>query len=110
MFVFLRQELDQLWTRIQTLEDRSKPARAELSSVSATSPEDNEDTQVAAGPEEGEERDMGGKEGKEEEGDEELSTDTGKKEREKAAMVIQTNWREHRNRVCHTPQLCRRRD
>ncbi|XP_070845910.1 IQ domain-containing protein E isoform X1 [Chaetodon trifascialis] len=93
-----KQELDQLWARIQTLEDRSQPAKAELSSVSATSPEDNEDTRVAAGREEGEERDTGGKGEKEEEGDEELGADAEKKERETAASVIQTNWRGHRNR------------
>ncbi|XP_070780262.1 IQ domain-containing protein E [Enoplosus armatus] len=88
-----KQELDQLWARIQTLEDRGKPAQGELSSVSATSPEDNEDTQAGTGLEEAEERDTGGKE--KEEGDEELQ-DAEKKE--KAALVIQTNWREHRNR------------
>ncbi|XP_044046585.1 IQ domain-containing protein E isoform X2 [Siniperca chuatsi] len=92
-----KQELDQLWARIQTLEDRSTPAQAELTSLSATSPKDNEDTQAGAGLEEGEERDTGGKE-KEEERDEELSRDAEKKDREKAALVIQTNWREHRNR------------
>lgn len=91
-----------MYARIQTLEDRSKSAQAELSAVSATSPEDHEDTQTGAGLEEGEERDTGGKEEKEEEeeGDEELGTDAEKKDREEAALVIQTNWREHRNRVC----------
>lgn len=107
MCAFLRQELDQLLERIQTLEDRSQPAQAELSSLSATSPEDNEDTQAVAGLEEGEQRDTGGKE-KEGEGDGELGTDAEKKEREKAALAIQTNWREHRNRVCNTPRLCKR--
>lgn len=105
MFVFLRQELDQLWVRIQTLEDRSK-AQSELSPLSATL---HEDTQAGAGLEEGEERDTGGQK-KEEEDDEELGKDAEKKEREKAAFVIQTNWREHRNRVCNTPQLCKRSD
>ncbi|XP_076583788.1 IQ domain-containing protein E [Chaetodon auriga] len=93
-----KQELDQLWARIQALEDRSKPAQDELSSVSATSPEDNEDTRFAAGREEGEERDAGGKQDKEEQGEEELGTNTEKKKREKAALVIQANWRGHRNR------------
>ncbi|XP_038568819.1 IQ domain-containing protein E [Micropterus salmoides] len=88
-----KQELDQLWVRIQTLEDRSK-AQSELSPLSATL---HEDTQAGAGLEEGEERDTGGQK-KEEEDDEELGKDAEKKEREKAAFVIQTNWREHRNR------------
>lgn len=99
--MFLRQELDQLWARIQTLEERS--AQAELSAVSATSPEDKEDTQAGAGLEEGEERDTGGTEEKEGGGDEGLGADAEKKGREKAALVIQTSWREHRNRVCNTP-------
>ncbi|XP_073319912.1 IQ domain-containing protein E [Pagrus major] len=91
-----KQELDQLRARIQTLEDRSKPAQAEPSSVSASSPEDNEDTQAGAGM--GEKRETASKEEKEGAGAEELCTDAGMKEREKAALVIQTNWREHRNR------------
>ncbi|XP_075947680.1 IQ domain-containing protein E isoform X1 [Anarhichas minor] len=85
-------ELDQLWARIQTLDDRSKPAQAELPSLSAASPEDHKDTPAGAGPEEADERDTKGREEKEGGGDEE------KKEREKSASVIQTNWREHRNR------------
>lgn len=79
---------------IQTLEDRIKPAQAELSSLSATSPEDTQ--ALRAGLEEGGERDAGGKEGKEELG-------TEKKERERAALVIQRNWREHRKRVGDKP-------
>ncbi|XP_070683993.1 IQ domain-containing protein E [Pempheris klunzingeri] len=90
-----KQELDQLWARIQTLEDRRKAAQAELCAPSATSPEGNEDTQPVAGLEEGEKGDTGGKE-KEGEGDEEVGTE--KREREKAALAIQTKWREHRNR------------
>ncbi|KAK9540691.1 hypothetical protein VZT92_003128 [Zoarces viviparus] len=86
-------ELDQLWARIQTLEDRSKPAQAELPSRSAASPEDHEDTQAGAGPEEGDERDTKGREEEKEGGG-----DEEKKEREKSASVIQMNWREHRNR------------
>lgn len=107
LFVPLRQELDKLRARIQTLEDRSKPAQAEPSSVSASSPEDNEDAQDGAGV--GEERETGSKEEKEGAGDEELGTDAGMQQREKAALVIQTHWREHRNRVGNTPQLCKRR-
>ncbi|XP_054460638.1 IQ domain-containing protein E isoform X2 [Anoplopoma fimbria] len=88
-----KEELDQLLARIQTVEDRSKHAQAELSSLSATSPEDHEDTKAGAGLEEGDERGAGGREEeKEGGGDEEL------KEREKSALVIQTNWRQHRNR------------
>lgn len=108
MFVFLRQELEQLKARIQTLQDSGKPAQAELSSPSATSPGDHEDTQPVAGLEDGVERVTGGKEEKEGEGDEELSTDAELKDREKAALTIQASWRKHRNRVCNTPQLCKR--
>ncbi|XP_074485831.1 IQ domain-containing protein E isoform X1 [Sebastes fasciatus] len=91
-----KQELDQLCARIQTLEDRSKPAQAELSSLSSL--EIHEDFQTGAGLEEGEERDTGGEEEKEVEEDEKLGTDAEKKEREKATLVIQTKWRKHRNR------------
>uniref|UniRef100_A0A8C2W8G2 IQ domain-containing protein E n=2 Tax=Cyclopterus lumpus TaxID=8103 RepID=A0A8C2W8G2_CYCLU len=89
-----QQELVQLLARIQTLEDRSKPAQAELPSLSATSPEDHEDTRAGAGPEEGGEGDTGSREEEGGGGEEEEL----KKEREKSALVIQTNWREHRNR------------
>lgn len=107
LFVSLRQELDQLRARIQTLEDGSEPAHAEPSSASASSPEDNEGAQDGAGV--GEERETGSKEEEEGAGDEEMGTDAGMREREKAALVIQTHWREHRNRVGNTPQLCKRR-
>ncbi|XP_032384546.1 IQ domain-containing protein E isoform X2 [Etheostoma spectabile] len=86
-----KQELDQLWARIQTLEDKGKPAEDELSSLSATSPED---TLAGTGLDEGEETDTGVKEEKGGEGEE----DAGNREREKATLVIQTFWREHRNR------------
>ncbi|XP_056266014.1 IQ domain-containing protein E isoform X3 [Pseudoliparis swirei] len=89
-----QQELAQFLARIQTLEERSKPAQAELPSLPGTSPEGHEDTRVGAGPEEGDERLTGSREEEEEGGGgEEL-----KREREKSALVIQTNWREHRNR------------
>ncbi|TNN43650.1 IQ domain-containing protein E [Liparis tanakae] len=94
-----QQELAQLLARIQTLEERSRPAQAELPSLPGTSPEVHEDTRVGAGPEGGGERLTGKREEEEEEeeggggGEEEL-----KREREKSALVIQTNWREHRNR------------
>lgn len=93
-----KQEVDQLLARIQTLEDESKAAQAELCSRSASSPKDNEDTETGAGLEEGERRPGGGREEEEGGGDEELGSAAAKKEREKAALVIQTNWREHRNR------------
>lgn len=105
---FLRQELEQLRTRIQTLEeDRSKLAQAELSPFSPTTQENHEDTQDTAGLQEGEEKDTGGQE-KEGEGAEKRSENGRKKEREKAASIIQTNWREYRNRVCNRPQLCKK--
>ncbi|XP_008301468.1 IQ domain-containing protein E [Stegastes partitus] len=94
-----KQELEQLWARIQTLEeDRTKSAQAdELShSLSPSVAESQEDTQGRAGLDEGEKRDTGCKD-KEAEGDE-LCTEAETKEREKAALIIQTNWREHRNR------------
>lgn len=93
-----KQELEQLRARIQTLQDSGKPAQAKLSSPSATSPGDHEDTQPVAGLEDGVERVTGGKEEKEGEGDEELSTDAELKDREKAASTIQASWRKHRNR------------
>ncbi|XP_059192512.1 IQ domain-containing protein E [Centropristis striata] len=93
-----KQELDQLWARVHTLEDRSNSAQAELFSLSATSPEDYEDTQAGAAVEESEERDTEGKEETAGEGDEEVRTDAEKEERERATLVIQKNWREHRNR------------
>ncbi|XP_023122554.2 IQ domain-containing protein E [Amphiprion ocellaris] len=95
-----KQELGQLWARIRTLEEnRSKSAQAELSSSlspTTSNKESQEDTQGRAGLEEGEERDTRCKE-KEAEGDE-LCTEAEMKEREKAALVIQKNWRQHRNR------------
>lgn len=100
VFVFLRHELDQLWSRVQTLEEeRTKPAQVELSSLPLTKPENHEDT---GGTEKHEEA-------KEELGDEVWGADLKKtsknslqKDREKAARIIQTNWREHRNRVSNT--------
>lgn len=98
-FVFPRQELKQLRTQIQTLEEEnSKLAQAELSSLPPTLAEE---TQGSTGVREGEERDTGSKE--EAEGGEESVTDDGEKEEmEKAALDIQICWREHRNRVCNT--------
>ncbi|XP_030591822.1 IQ domain-containing protein E isoform X2 [Archocentrus centrarchus] len=91
-----KQESKQLQARIQTLEEeRSKLAQAELSSLPPTMAEEtHEDTQGSTGL--GEERVSGCKE--EAEGDEVLAADEEKKEMEKAALDIQTCWREHRNR------------
>ncbi|KAF7663434.1 hypothetical protein LDENG_00209660 [Lucifuga dentata] len=100
-----KHEVEQLWSRIQALEEeRSKPAEVELSSLSPTTPENDKNTKAR-------EREMGGKEKqeepkKEEEGDEVWGADLEKKrsknglqnERQKAARIIQTKWREHRNR------------
>ncbi|XP_028260690.1 IQ domain-containing protein E [Parambassis ranga] len=88
-----KRELEQLWVRIQTLEEeKSKPAQVELSSLCPTTTGSHNETQGRAGLEEGEQRDTGCKK-EEAEGD-----DAKRKDTEKAAVVIQTNWREHRNR------------
>ncbi|KAM3864626.1 LOW QUALITY PROTEIN: IQ domain-containing protein E [Diretmus argenteus] len=103
-----KQELEQLWVRIQTLEEeRSKPAPVELSSPSTT-PENHENTQTREGPEEGEKRPTEDEEKQEEPKEEPKSAgdaeekrwseDRWRKEREKAARIIQTNWREHSDR------------
>ncbi|KAM7419650.1 hypothetical protein PAMA_016645 [Pampus argenteus] len=90
-----KQELEQLTARIQTLEeDRSKLAQAEMSSRSPTT---QEDTQNRARLEEGQETDTGGKEKEKEK--------RRQNEREKAASIIQTNWREYRNRISLTIHL-----
>ncbi|XP_061576045.1 IQ domain-containing protein E isoform X2 [Cololabis saira] len=91
-------ELEQLWARIQTLEDdRSKVSQPKLSSPPPTITESHEHTQHRADQEEGEERDSGYKE-KGAERDEELGIDAKMKERERAALIIQTHWRQHRQR------------
>ncbi|KAK5865552.1 hypothetical protein PBY51_019816 [Eleginops maclovinus] len=93
-----KEELDQLLARIQTLEDRSKPAPEEPASPSDTPPEHHEDSEAGAGVEEGGDGDTGGTEEKEGEREEELCREAGEKERENATLVIQTHWREHSNR------------
>ncbi|XP_069023565.1 IQ domain-containing protein E isoform X1 [Embiotoca jacksoni] len=94
-----KQELEQLWGRIQTLEeDRNKGSQAELSSPSPTMAESHQDTQGRAGLEEEEGRDTGCKEEEGVKGDEELGTDAKKNAKERAVSVIQRNWRKHRNR------------
>ncbi|KAL6111000.1 iqce [Pungitius sinensis] len=85
------QELEQLLARIQTLEEKSQAAQAELPPAAA--PEDHGDSGAGVRPEEGGKREATG--GKEEE-EEELGTE--EKEREKSALVIQRHWRQHSNR------------
>ncbi|XP_026158478.1 IQ domain-containing protein E isoform X2 [Mastacembelus armatus] len=100
-----KQELEQLWARIQILEgDQIKPAQAELSSVSASAEGDHRDTQDRSDLKAGETK---GTVGREKQGtkEEALGRNVEKrsekrqhKDREKAARIIQTNWREHRTR------------
>uniref|UniRef100_A0A1A8MPN9 IQ motif containing E n=1 Tax=Nothobranchius pienaari TaxID=704102 RepID=A0A1A8MPN9_9TELE len=88
-----RQELEHLRTRSQTLEEeRNKLVTAELSSPPPPPvvAENHGDTQ-----EEVEQMDTGCKE-KEVDGNEEHRTDAETRKREKAALVIQTRWRQHR--------------
>eukprot|EP00066_Takifugu_rubripes_P021857 XP_011611123.1 PREDICTED: IQ domain-containing protein E isoform X1 [Takifugu rubripes] len=84
-----KMELEQLMAQIQTLEERIKPAQAELSSDLAASPKNDDITQAGTGLEEREEKDVGGTE-------EGLHAEWSK--REGASVVIQRNWREHRER------------
>lgn len=104
VYVFLRQELEELRERIQTL----TVAQAELASVSPTTHENREDTQAIAHLEEGEERDTGGSNAEEEclgtNAEKEMTENRCQKGRDKAARILQTNWREHRNKVCKAPQ------
>ncbi|XP_035993319.1 IQ domain-containing protein E isoform X3 [Fundulus heteroclitus] len=93
-----RQELEKLLTRIQTLEEaRSKLVQAEVGSPPPTTSEHLEDAAPRAGQEEEEERAAGCQE-KGEEGEESPGTDDEMTEKEKAALIIQTNWRQHRQR------------
>ncbi|XP_026214848.1 IQ domain-containing protein E isoform X2 [Anabas testudineus] len=101
-----KHELEQLWLRIQTVEeDQIKPAQAELFSLSAATADQLEDTQVRSGQEGGEEKGIGSRQ-KEGNKDRKLGKDVEKRKneksqnykREKAANIIQTNWKEHRNR------------
>lgn len=96
VFVFTREHLEQLMVQIQTLEERMKPARPELPSVSGASPENSSITQAETSLEERGEMDAGGTE--EEGGGEGLPGE--KSQKESASAVIQRNWREHRERVC----------
>ncbi|KAM4603761.1 IQ domain-containing protein E [Polymixia lowei] len=108
-----KQELEQLWLRIQALEeDRSKPAPVEPSPSSPSAPEKQGSTKAVGGLAEGEEEEeAGGREKQQDLTDEQgeqrskanvedkiRSEDRWKKEREKAASTIQTSWREHRER------------
>lgn len=90
VFVFTREHLDQLMVQIQTLEERMKPARPELPSVSGASPENSSTTQAETSLEARGEMDAGAGEGLPGE----------KSKRESASALIQRNWREHRERVC----------
>ncbi|XP_043971106.1 IQ domain-containing protein E isoform X1 [Gambusia affinis] len=90
-----RQELEQLLTRIQTLEDRSELVQTEVCSPSSTVTEHPE-AQRGEGQEGEEERPAGYQE--EEEGEEALNIDAEMTNKEKAALIIQTNWRQHRQR------------
>lgn len=90
---------EQLLTRIEILEeDRSKPVQAEVCSPSPTLAEPRLDAQQGAGQEEENERAAGCME-KGEKREEALRMDVEMIKREKAALLIQTNWGEHRNRV-----------
>ncbi|XP_068177432.1 IQ domain-containing protein E [Antennarius striatus] len=91
-----KQELDKLRAKIQTLKDRSKAARSELPSSSATPRQEKEEATAGEDREEGEERDAGRKET--EEGDGGERSEREEKGRGKAAQVIQRNWRKHRNK------------
>lgn len=95
VFVFTRIELELLMAQIQTLE-RIKPEQAELSSDLAASSKNDDITQAGTLLEEREEKDAGGTEEEGVGGG--LHADGGK--REGASVVIQRNWREHRERVC----------
>lgn len=90
--VFLRQELEKLLSRIQTLENQIKQEEAEATPPDATSSDDNLSAQAAPTTER--ESDGGGKE-------EEPSPD--RRRRHTAASVIQRRWREHRERVGDWP-------
>lgn len=96
VFLFTREELEQLMAQIQTLEERMRPARTELCSVSAAS-ENDDVTGAERGPGEGGETDAGATE--EEGGGEGWHGEES--ERERASAVIQRNWRRHRERVRH---------
>ncbi|XP_028995464.1 IQ domain-containing protein E isoform X2 [Betta splendens] len=103
-----KHELEQLWLRIQTVEqDKIKPEHAELSPLCATTADRLKDTQVRSGQKDREEKQSRHrlKEGnrdrylgrvEEKKRNERIQDD--KKKREKAASIIQTKWRAHRNR------------
>lgn len=101
--------------RIQTLEeDKTKHAQAELSSLPATAGGDHEDTAGRSGQTEREQGEAGdrGEEGQGRHGDlenaekkKERSERRQHKGRERAARIIQANWRQHRHRVCGSPRL-----
>ncbi|CAJ1054025.1 IQ domain-containing protein E isoform X2 [Xyrichtys novacula] len=93
-----KEELEQLWARIQTLEERSKAAEAELSLKEDKRDNNNEEEEEDAQAEEEEEEGGGDAGGEERELDGGEEPDAEKREKEKAALVIQEKWREHRRR------------
>lgn len=94
-----KQVFEQMLTRVEILEeDRSKLVQTEVCSPSPTLAEPRMGAQQAAGQEEENERADGCME-KGEKGEEALRMDVEMIKREKVALIIQTNWREHRNRV-----------
>lgn len=95
VFVFTREEFEQLMAQIQALEERIKPALPDLPSVSATSPENRSVSQAETWLEERAETDVGG--APDQGGADALAGEKSKKE--SASAVIQRNWRKHRERV-----------
>ncbi|XP_029996979.1 IQ domain-containing protein E isoform X2 [Sphaeramia orbicularis] len=103
-----KQEMEKLWVRIQTLEEgRDQTAQTEQPSPSPTMSESHEDTEARGGDvEEGKDKSIKEEELKKgQQGEQDLAADAEKrsenrqqKERERAARIIQTNWREHSSR------------
>lgn len=79
---------------------------AELLSPTPTVAESHEDAQSPVNQEEKEEeQDAGFLKEEGVEGKDESRTDAGMKKRETAALIIQANWRQHRQRVCNIVHL-----
>uniref|UniRef100_A0A3P9M3G9 IQ motif containing E n=1 Tax=Oryzias latipes TaxID=8090 RepID=A0A3P9M3G9_ORYLA len=93
-----KRDLELLLVKIQTLEnERSKVAQAALSCPPPTAANSQAEVESRTGQEAGKQRDAGRTtEGSEE--DEKPSTGVRRTEKEKAAVVIQTNWRRHKQR------------
>lgn len=88
-----------MWTRIQTLEGRLETAHIEHSFAATAIPKNKEESEAGSAGEERENRHTGDDDEEEDGGTEGLCEETKKKQRGKAALVIQTNWRQHRNKV-----------